>query len=139
MIKTLASLGLWLLLSGSALAAQANPTCPTRPPGDNTNACASTAFVIANAGGGGGTPGGSTTQVQFNSAGAFSGSGNLTWVSPALTIGNAGGTTGLLKLTGATSGTITIQGQSAAGTYNFNLPITAGTAGDCLAAVAPRL
>ncbi len=30
-------------------------------------------------GGGGGTPGGLTTQLQFNNAGAFGGSGNLTW------------------------------------------------------------
>src|SRR5262245_14735458 len=31
-----------------------NPTCPTRPPGDSTNACASTAFVQNALGGGGG-------------------------------------------------------------------------------------
>lgn len=30
-------------------------------------------------GGGGGTPGGSNTQVQFNNSGAFGGSANLTW------------------------------------------------------------
>lgn len=30
-------------------------------------------------GGGGGSPGGSTTQVQFNDAGAFAGTANLTW------------------------------------------------------------
>ena len=32
-------------------------------------------------------------------------------------------------VTGSSSGTITIQGQAAAGTYNFNLPIDAGTSG----------
>jgi hypothetical protein len=32
-------------------------------------------------GGGGGTPGGSTTQVQYNNAGAFGGSANFTWDS----------------------------------------------------------
>lgn len=79
-----------------------------------------------------GTPGGSDTQVQFNNSGAFGGSANLTWVSPALTIGAAGSTTGQLKLTGATSGTITIQGQAAAGTFNWNLPTGAGTSGDLL-------
>lgn len=37
---------LFLLLLASAPAhTQGNPTCPTRPPGDSTNACASTAFV----------------------------------------------------------------------------------------------
>ena len=39
------ALGLWLALASLALAQ--NPTCPTRPPGDTTNACASTAFVGA--------------------------------------------------------------------------------------------
>ena len=48
---------------------------------------------------GGGTPGGSTTQVQFNNAGAFGGAANLTWASGtsvltltgqlAINIGNA--------------------------------------------------
>ena len=47
-------------------------------------------------------------------------------------IGNAGGTNGVLSLDGSTSGTITIQPQVAAGTYNFNLPTTAGTAGQVL-------
>lgn len=74
-------------------------------------------------------PAGSDTQLQFNNSGALGASANLTWVSPALTIGVAGSTTGQLKLTGSTSGTITIQGQAAAGTYNFNLPTAAGTSG----------
>lgn len=83
-------------------------------------------------GGGGGTPGGSNTQVQFNNSGTFGGSANLTWVSPALTVGAAGSTTGQIKLTGATSGTITTQGQAVAGTYNWNYPTTAGTSGSLL-------
>lgn len=43
-------LPLALLLLASPAAAQ-NPTCPTRPPGDKTNACASTAFVNNNGAG----------------------------------------------------------------------------------------
>ena len=41
---------------------------------------------------GGGTPGGSTTQVQYNSSGAFAGSSNLTWAngSQTLSVGNTG-------------------------------------------------
>ena len=35
----------------------------------------------------------------------------------------------LINLTGTTSGAITMQPQAAAGTYNWNYPITAGTAG----------
>lgn len=87
-------------------------------------------------GGGGGTPGGSNTQVQFNNAGSFGASANLTWVSPALTIGAAGSTTGQLKLTGSASGTITIQAQASAGTYNFNLPTSAGSANQVLTSQA---
>lgn len=76
-----------------------------------------------------GTPGGSNTQVQFNSSGAFGGSANLTWVSPALTIGVAGSATGQLKLTGSTSGTVTVQGAAAAGTWSLTLPTSGGTNG----------
>jgi len=43
MKRFLLTLGLWLGLTSSALAQ--NPTCPTRPLGDTSNACASTAFV----------------------------------------------------------------------------------------------
>ena len=35
--------------------------------------------VASTASGGGGTPGGATTQLQYNNAGAFGGSANLTW------------------------------------------------------------
>lgn len=44
-------LSLLLSLSISSAAAQAPVFCPTRPPGDNTNACASTAFVQGAIGG----------------------------------------------------------------------------------------
>ncbi len=44
-------LALLLLVCGPAWAQ--NPTCPTRPPGDSTNACASTAFVHQSLTGGG--------------------------------------------------------------------------------------
>src|SRR5690242_11790020 len=39
---------------------------------------------------------------------------------------------GTISLNGATSGVVTVQPQAAAGTYNFNLPTTAGTAGQVL-------
>ncbi len=50
--------------------------------------------------------------------------------SPVL--GAAGSATGQLGISGTTSGTVTIQPQAAAGTYNFNLPITPGTLGQPL-------
>lgn len=52
--------------------------------------------------------------------------------STRLTLGTASGTTGTLGLIGSTSGTVTIQPQAAAGTYNFNLPTTAGSSGNFL-------
>ena len=48
------------------------------------------------------------------------------------TFGVAGTTLGTLSLAGNTSGTVTIQPQAVAGAYNFNLPITAGSAGQVL-------
>lgn len=52
--------------------------------------------------------------------------------SAPLEIGTAGTTQGYIKLNGATSGTITTQGQAASGTYNFNYPTGAGSAGQPL-------
>jgi hypothetical protein len=51
-----------------------------------------------------GTPGGSTTQVQFNNAGVFGGSANLTFNGTTLT---AAGFSGPIGATGATTGAFT--------------------------------
>lgn len=48
------------------------------------------------------------------------------------TLGVAGSLLGTLALAGNTSGAVTIQPQAAAGTWNFNLPTTAGSAGQVL-------
>jgi hypothetical protein len=42
------------------------------------------------AGGGGGTPGGSDTQVQFNDGGAFGGDADLTWDDTGKVLGVGG-------------------------------------------------
>lgn len=42
------------------------------------------------------------------------------------------GASGAVSLFGSTSGTVTVATQAAAGTYNFNLPTTAGAAGQAL-------
>lgn len=52
--------------------------------------------------------GGSNTQVQINNSGSLGGSANLTWVSPALTIGVAASTTGQLVIAGSVSGSSTL-------------------------------
>ena len=77
-------------------------------------------------GGGGGTPGGSDTQVQFNNSGAFGGSANMTWVSPKLTLG-AAGTTGQFGIAGTTSGNVTQTVQAVAGTPTITWGNTSGT------------
>lgn len=60
---------------------------------------------------------------------ALSGNANLTISSSALTVGIAGTSLGSLNLTGSVSGTVSILPQGVAGTYNFNLPVTAGSSG----------
>jgi hypothetical protein len=49
-----------------------------------------------------------------------------------MTLGRVGFATGDLDVKGSTSGIVSVKAQAAAGTYNFNLPITAGSAGTCL-------
>lgn len=53
---------------------------------------------------------------------------NVTWGSAGLVQPGYVSSPELL-ITGSSSGTITIQGQAAAGTYNWNMPTTAGTSG----------
>jgi hypothetical protein len=72
--------------------------------------------------------------IVVPSAGGSVGIGTITptsllHVAGTAQIGTAGSTLGSINISGNTSGTITIQPQAAAGTYNFNLPTTAGTSG----------
>jgi hypothetical protein len=48
-----------------------------------------------------------------------------------VTVGTVTGRT-TLNLTGSSSGTVSVSVQAAAGTFNFNLPVTAGSTGDVL-------
>lgn len=78
-----------------------------------------------------------TPALSFTLSNAAGGTvfGNNTGSSaaPAYTstpvLGIAGTTLGTIGLAGNTSGVVTIQPQAAAGTFNFNLPTTAGTSG----------
>jgi hypothetical protein len=67
-------------------------------------------------------------QVQYTS-GTYSGFTSLTftWAQFSTTQG-----LGYLALSGASSGIVTIAPQAVAGTYNYNLPITAGNSGEVL-------
>lgn len=91
----------------------------------------------AGSGGGGGDVVKVGTPVD-NQLGVWTGNGtiegdaNLTFTGSTLTVGLAGTATGVLNLTGATSGTISIQGASASGTYTITLPTTDGNSGEFL-------
>jgi len=82
-------------------------------------------------GGGGGTPAGSTTQVQFNNAGAFGADANFTF-SPGpnrLTLGTGGG----IALANPTNTfTTNIVAGASTASWTLTLPATAGTSGQVL-------
>jgi hypothetical protein len=63
---------------------------------------------------------------------AVSSAANTGITAGALTLGTANSVLGSLTLEGSTSGAVLIQPQAAAGTYNFNLPTSAGSSGQAL-------
>lgn len=77
---------------------------------------------------------GTSGQIPYyaSSTNAVSGNANLTISSAALTLGVTGTATGSEIFSGATTGAVTIKPQAAAGTWEFDLPITAGGAGQVL-------
>jgi hypothetical protein len=75
------------------------------------------------AGGGGGTPGGSTTQVQFNDAGAFGGDADLTWDKTT----NVLGVTGDVNLSDGGTYTTTLQTITPTAARTISLPDATGT------------
>lgn len=75
------------------------------------------------------------TQLAAAAAGTLltgQGTGSDPAFSATPTLGVAGTTLGSLSVAGSASGVVTIQPQAAAGTFNFNLPVAAGTAGQPL-------
>ena len=85
-------------------------------------------------GGSGTVTSSSAGQVAYyaSSTNAVAGNSSLTMSGSALTVGVAGAATGSVAVTGVTSGTVTIKPQAVAGTYEFDLPTTAGSAGQVL-------
>lgn len=119
-------------LGGAGVAGQ------TRPPGQLISGATSTGVVVpllVDAAGGLVTSNGmsgtcANTQVLYGTGtSTFACAATLSWASPALTIGVAGSSTGQLKLTGATSGTVTLTPATIAGTWTMQLPATSGTSG----------
>ncbi len=77
---------------------------------------------------------GTINKMAFYSATgtAVSSNANVTMSNGVMTLGQSGSVIGGLGLAGSTSGTVSINPQATAGTYNFNLPITAGISGQVL-------
>lgn len=73
-------------------------------------------------------------QMGYYSAGGntISGNANVTVSSGVLTLGQAGSVAGQLKLSGSSSGTITVTGGATAGTYTLTLPGSGGSSGQYL-------
>ena len=76
------------------------------------------------------TPGGSTTQVQFNNSGAFDGDANLTWTAgTALTIGSEKE----LRLADNSGGEyVGLKSAATATSYTMTLPAAVGASGTAL-------
>ena len=79
--------------------------------------------------GGGGTPGGLTTQIQYNNAGAFAGLANLVTDGTNVQINNQAG----LRFSNATTNYVAFRAPASIGSnVNWTLPATDGTAGQVL-------
>lgn len=93
-------------------------SCPT------VNRC-----VLTISGGGGGSPGGSDTNVQFNDSGNFSGVAGFVFDKTSkISLGVAGASVGAIGFRNATSGTITLQPVTGAlGTVTLSLPAVTDT------------
>ncbi len=74
-------------LAAPSTAGTQSYTLPTAVPAANGYALTSTTAGVMSWAAAGGSPGGSTTQVQYNNAGAFAGSANMTFDGTSLTAG----------------------------------------------------
>lgn len=122
--------------TANAISGTQSYTLPTAVPAVNGYALTATTGGVMSWAAASATPGGSTTQVQYNNAGSFAGSANMTFDGTTLTAagfsgplnGTVGATTantGTFSSTvhkGATSGTITLTAPAVAGTQSYTLP-----------------
>mgnify|MGYP003655226707 CR=1 FL=1 len=72
--------------SGAASTLVSHTQTNTQSPGNNSTRIATTAFVTAAVAASSTSPGGSTTQIQYNNSGAFGGSANLAWTNGTSTL-----------------------------------------------------
>ena len=88
----------------------------------------------AGGGGGGGSPGGSTTQIQYNNAGAFGGSPAFTFNgTTTVGLGVLSTTTGIFNLYNASSAyAVSLKSGNNSATWSLTLPTGPGTNGQAL-------
>lgn len=99
---------------------------------DHVNKRVNLQASIRSGGGGAGTPGGNTTEIQYNSGGSFAGDPAFTIASSVVTVGQPGSVRGALDLAGATAQTVRLQVPSIAGNWALTLPVNDGSAGQYL-------
>ena len=98
----------------------------------STDGFGNTAWVAQSGGGGSGSPGGSTTQIQYNNAGVFGGDAAFAWddTNKALSVGKASTTTATLKFGHASSAYLTgIKAGNATAAVDYTLPTADGATG----------
>lgn len=96
---------------------------------NGTLSCTGTTCTITISGGGGGSPGGADTNVQFNDSASFGGNSGFVYDKTSkISLGVAGASVGAIGFRNATSGTITLQPVTGAlGTVTLSLPAVTDT------------
>ena len=96
---------------------------------NGTLSCTGNVCTLTISGGGGGSPGGADTNVQYNDSGSFGGvAGFIFDKTSKISLGVAGTSVGAIGFRNATSGTITLQPVTGAlGTVTLSLPAATDT------------
>ena len=122
-------------IAAPATAGTQSYTLPTAVPAVNGYALTATTGGVMSWAAAGGSPGGSTTQVQYNNAGSFAGSANMTFDGTTLTAaGFSGPINGTVGATTASTGAFTTLSASSTvsgtgfSTYLASPPAIGGTA-----------
>jgi hypothetical protein len=120
-------------LTAPAVAGSQSYTLPTAAPAVSGYALTGTTGGVmswAATGGGGGSPGGSPTQIQYNNAGAFGGASTFTYDGTNVQLG----ATGALRFADTDSSNyVAFKAPASIGSnVNWTLPATDGTAGQVL-------
>ena len=106
-----------------------NVGCVSTKVTNGTLSCTGNVCTLTISGGGGGSPGGADTNIQYNDSGSFGGvAGFIFDKTSKISLGVAGTSVGAIGFRNATSGTITLQPVTGAlGTVTLSLPAATDT------------